>query len=209
LNKIGHAGTLDPMAEGLVIILLNNATKLASKFLSMNKEYNAVLKLGVVTDTWDMEGKIVKKEDSVDIKKDNLENVVLGMKGVFEQQPPIYSAKKIKGRPAYYYARNKKYENKDILLEKESVNIYEIEILSFEGLEINIRVLCSSGTYIRSLAYEIGNRLGCGATLTGLVRSKIGNFSLAESIKTGQIRSIKKAGDLQEFKKNIISIDRI
>lgn len=197
------------MAQGLVIVLLNRATKLSREFQLLDKEYNAVFKLGLITDTWDLEGKVVRKEISVNIKEEKFRQVVTGMRGVFNQQPPIYSAKKIRGRPAYYYARKKDYDNRDIVLETNPVYINAIDILSFDGLDASIKVVCSSGTYIRSLIYEIGNRLGCGATLTGLVRNKIGYFCLKDSVKTSEIKSIAKNQDIQEFEKSIIDIDRL
>lgn len=173
----------------------------------MDKEYTAVFKLGMTTDTWDIEGKVIEKKDIIDVKSDDLKIVISGIVGVFDQIPPIYSAKKIKGKPAYYYARSKRYDNKDIRLKSVPVNIYGIDIISFNGSEVKIKVSCSSGTYIRSLVYEIGKKLGCGATLIELTRERIDGFDLKDSIKLEEIKLIYETGNLKNYKKSFIKVD--
>ncbi len=194
---------------GLVILLLNKATKLARGFQSMEKEYTAVFQLGIVTDTWDAEGNEIIRKEVDGVGTDDIKNLLKSLTGTFEQQPPIFSAKKIAGRPSYYYARSKKYDNRDIILKPVSVKIYAIDLLSFDGLNAEIRVRCSAGTYIRSLVHEIGNRLECGAILTGLVRNKIDGYSLEDAIKIDDILEVSRTTDLDRFKRSIIPCDRI
>lgn len=175
----------------------------------MKKEYTADFQLGIVTDTWDTEGAVVAEKEVVDIKPECLQILLDDMVGIFEQQPPIFSAKKIRGKPSYYYARSKRYENSDIVLKPAPVKIYSIDLLSFDGIKARIRVECSAGTYIRSIVHEIGNRLNCGATLTGLVRNKIDGFKLDDAIGIDMIEKIRKNINFDSFKKSIISSDKI
>ena len=175
----------------------------------MEKEYTAIFQLGITTDTWDMEGKVIEHKKVVNVKEEDLRKLLIDIKGVFKQQPPIFSAKKIEGRPSYYYARSKKYDNRDIFLKPNSVSVYSIDLIEFDGLKARIRVRCSAGTYIRSLVYEIGKRLNCGATLTGLVRNKINGFTLEDAIKVKEIEKINKNEDIDRFERSIISDDRI
>lgn len=175
----------------------------------MEREYTAVFQLGIVTDTWDIEGKEIIRKEVEGIGTDDIKKLLNSLIGAFEQQPPIFSAKKIAGRPSYYYARSKKYDNRDILLKPVPVKIYSIDLLSFDGLNVEIRVRCSAGTYIRSLVHEIGNRLECGAVLTGLVRNRIDGFSLEDAIKIDDILGLSRNADLDRFKRSIIPGDRI
>jgi len=156
----------------------------------MDKEYKACLRLGISTSTWDTEGYVTERRDCSGIKKADLHNVVMGMVGDFDQEPPIYSAKKIKGKPAYYYARNKKMSAEEIGLKHSMVKIYSISIESFFEEEVIVKIACSSGTYIRSIVFEIGKKLCCGATLTGLERISIGRFNLKDSLSLSDIEDI-------------------
>lgn len=195
------------MASGLLIILLNKATKSSVYFQSMDKEYIAKLKLGIITDTWDMEGKIIKQKKLKDLNLNEISQVVSSFSGDFYQTPPIFSAKKIMGKPAYYYARSKKKYGDDIKLKKELVKIYEINIISLEEDLLTIKVICSSGTYIRSIAYEIGKKLGCGGALVELTREKIGSYDLKNSIDLEDLELIASGSGLSSYRGIIKAAD--
>jgi len=176
IKKIGHAGTLDPFATGLLILAIGRkATKNISKFVKLDKEYVATLFLGAETDTYDKTGKTVlssEKEMKSSFKEIDL--VVRQFIGPQLQIPPMFSAKKIKGKKLYELAR------KGVEVERRpaAIEIFALEIVGFKWPYLEIKVHCSSGTYIRSIAYEIGKKLGCGAYLEALKRTKIGDFSL-------------------------------
>ncbi len=181
IKKIGHAGTLDPLATGLLIVCIGKATKLVKYFEKFEKEYIANIHFGITTDTYDAEGKTIS-ESQVELTPEIIKNVLLTFKGQIEQMPPIYSAIKIKGKPAYKYAR----EGKEVELKKRVVNIYEIELLNFVSPFCEIRVKCSKGTYIRSLAYDLGQMLGCGGHIKDLRRTKAGIFSIEQAVNVDE-----------------------
>ena len=177
VKKIGHSGTLDPFATGLLVMLVGrNFTKLADSFISDDKEYKAILRLGVATDSYDSDGQVVANSD----KKPSLEEVqeAIGhFQGKIEQVPPMFSAKKIGGKRLYEMARKGiEVERKPCLVEVTTT------LLRYEYPELEIHVTCSKGTYIRSIGHEIGTRLGSYAYLTALRRLRSGNFRLEESI---------------------------
>ncbi len=174
-RKIGHTGTLDPIAEGLLVITIGEATKISSILIDHNKEYIATFKLGIKTDTYDTEGKVLEENP---IPKDlDIEKMILDFKGTYLQEVPIYSSVKVNGKKLYEYARN----NIKVELPKREVNIEEIEVLDITDNIVKIKCTVSKGTYIRSLINDIGNKLGCGATMTELVRTKVDNFSIDNS----------------------------
>ncbi len=184
MKKVGHAGTLDPFASGLLIVCAGRpATKLISALMEGEKEYLATLRLGVETSTQDPEGEITARSPLGCLSEEIIEKSLLSFKGEQEQVPPIYSALKHKGKPLYYYAR------KGIEIKKEArrINISSIEridearALSGEEADLKIRVVCSKGTYIRTLAADIGRMLGCGAYLTELRRTRSGVFEVEKS----------------------------
>jgi len=184
IKKIGHSGTLDPLARGLLILGIGRKfTKKLSFFQKKDKEYIATLKLGLVSDTFDKEGKIKKIEVKKIPKKKEVENVLKSFLGEIEQRPPLFSAKKIKGQKLYQLAR----KGIKIKPKKEKVRIYQISILIYSFPLLKIKVKCSSGTYIRSLASDIGKKLKTGALLQDLLRTKIGKFSLKKAIKLEKI----------------------
>ena len=177
IKKVGHAGTLDPFATGVMVLLLGrDYTKLSDKLLLADKEYTATLHLGVTTDTYDCDGKITassKKQPTMA----QIEKVVAQFQGDLEQTPPMFSAKKVKGKPLYKLAR----AGKEIERKPCKVRV-AITILGYEYPHLKLSVACSKGTYIRSLAHDIGEKLGSGAHLTGLQRTKSGQYSLEECI---------------------------
>ncbi len=171
-KKVGHTGTLDPLAEGLLVVTVNNATKISSLLTSTYKEYIATMKLGVKTDTYDIEGKILEEKE---VPKDlNIEEIIKSYQKTYLQEVPIYSSVKVNGKKLYEYARN----NIEVTLPKREVDIKEIEVLKIDNNTIKFRCLVSKGTYIRSLINDIGLSLGCFAIMTDLVRTKVDKFSI-------------------------------
>jgi len=186
IKKIGHAGTLDPIATGLLILGIGReATKKLSEFQKLDKEYIAKIKLGVKSDTFDKEGKIEKVLFEKIPKREEIEKVLKDFCGEILQTPPPYSAKKIKGKKAYELAR----KGLKVELSPVKVKIYQIEILNYFFPYLEIKVSCSSGTYIRSLANDIGEKLKVGGLIEELRRTKIGNFKVENAQKLSQINS--------------------
>ncbi len=174
-RKAGHAGTLDPIATGVLLICIDNATKI-SRFLSnMDKQYSATLRLGQITDTYDSEGTVMSEKDLYGIDGEKLLKTVKKFEGAIQQVPPMYSAIKKDGRPLYKLAR------KGDVIERESrsVEISRIEIIEFQNPFLKILVECSKGTYVRSLAHDIGLDLGCGAHICALERTRVGHFDIS------------------------------
>lgn len=184
IKKVGHAGTLDPFATGLLVLLVGkNFTRLSDKFLTSDKEYEATLKLGVATDSFDETGEITKQSDTIPEEED-IKNLLPSFCGKIQQTPPMFSAKKVNGKKLYELAR------KGIEIERKSVEVdVEITFLSYSYPELKIYVKCSKGTYIRSLANDIGETLGCFAHLTDLRRTKSGEFLLSDSFSLEQIQN--------------------
>jgi tRNA pseudouridine55 synthase len=183
VKKIGHAGTLDPFATGLLIVGVGReATRELDKFLKQDKEYIAELHLGASSDTYDLTGKI-EEADSTPPQEDEIKNILNKFTGPQDQIPPMYSAKKIDGKKLYELAR----QGKEIEREPSKIIIHEIKLLNFDYPSLEIRVACSSGTYIRSLAHDIGQELGMGAYLEKLKRTKIGEHDLKNAIELDKI----------------------
>ncbi|MGB2705949.1 MAG: tRNA pseudouridine(55) synthase TruB, partial [Candidatus Omnitrophota bacterium] len=186
-RKVGHAGTLDPMASGLLIVLLGRFTKKSTHFLNYDKEYEARLFLGASTDTGDAEGNIIQGKDAPGcaLNIENIENVLKFFRGPVRQVPPMYSAKKIKGRKLYELAR------KGIVVEREPKEVFieKLEIKEVNLPCVTFVVKCSKGTYIRQLAHDIGERIGCGAHLVFLKRTKIGPFNLLDAVPLDRLRA--------------------
>ena len=200
IKQIGHTGTLDPFAQGVLSIAIGKATRLI-EFLEDDKEYLAEVSFGVETDTYDCDGEPVSKSD---LKVDE-EQILEGLKsfrGEISQLPPIYSALKVNGKKLYEYAR----EGKEVKIEPRNVTIEKIELKSFdkENQKAKILIKCSKGTYIRSIAYDLGKLLGCGAHLSELIRTQAGALEVENSI---QLDDIKNAQDVE--KKLINPLDMI
>ena len=170
--KIGHAGTLDPLATGVLIVCIGKATKMVNELQAEEKEYIADIELGATTPSYDMEHPIDCRYPTDHITREKIEQALQSLTGERLQAPPIYSAKKVEGVRAYEFAR----AGEEVELKKALINIYEIKILSLEMPHLRISVRCSKGTYIRSLAHEIGLALESGAYLTGLRRTRSGGF---------------------------------
>jgi tRNA pseudouridine55 synthase len=184
IKKIGHAGTLDPFATGLLILGIGREfTKKLSIFQKKDKEYIATLRLGAESDTFDKEGKIVEKKVEKIPERKEIEEVLKNFLGEIEQIPPAFSAKKIKGKKLYELARR----GIKVKPKPQKVKIYKISILEYEFPYLKIKVKCSSGTYIRSLANDIGKKLGCGAYVEELIRTKIGEFSVENAVELSKL----------------------
>ena len=170
--KIGHAGTLDPLATGVLLVCIGRATKRVEALQAEEKEYVADLQLGATTPSGDMEHEVDATYPTEHITREMVEEALRGLCGEREQLPPLYSAKKVQGVRAYEFAR----AGEEIELKKALINIYELELLEYDMPRIKIRVRCSKGTYIRSLAFEIGEALNSGAYLSSLRRTRSGGF---------------------------------
>lgn len=197
VKKIGHAGTLDPLATGLMIVLINQATKISNYLLSSDKCYEVTMKLFIDTDTKDITGKVLKEEEPFKIGKSDLKNAIDKYNGyMYDQYPPIYSAIKVKGKKLYEYARENKEEQVEI--KSRTVTINKCELIEYNQKEntIKLKVDCSKGTYIRSLVTDIANDLGTIATVIDLERTKSGEF-LLENAKT--IEDIKESDYLSIY----------
>jgi len=185
IKKIGHTGTLDPMATGVLVCLTNKYTKLVDLITSFEKEYIAEIKLGILTDTLDITGNVLNTVDVKNYEEKHLQEVLNSFVGVYHQTVPIYSAKKVNGKKLYEYARN----NEVVELPKNDVLIKEIELLEYKLDTIKFRVVVSKGTYIRSLIESITSALGTIGVMSSLVRTKQGNFKLADSYTLEEIAS--------------------
>ncbi|MDY6383228.1 MAG: tRNA pseudouridine(55) synthase TruB [Cyanobacteriota bacterium] len=195
IKQIGHTGTLDPFAVGVLPISIGKATKLI-EYLPDDKAYIATVQFGADTDTYDKDGKIIKTYDKK-ITENDVKNILNDFRGEISQLPPIYSAIKINGKKLYEYAR----EGKQAEIKPRKVFISNIELMSFDKdkQSAQIKVECSKGTYIRSIAYDIGQKLNCGGYLTALERTKAGAFNLETSVKLDEIKTI------EDVEKNIIN----
>lgn len=200
-KKIGHTGTLDPEAEGVLPVCLGSATKLCDMLTDKRKEYIAEFLLGVTTDTQDMTGKLLS-EVKVDITCEEAEQVIMSFLGEYEQLPPMYSACKVNGKRLYELAR----EGKEVERKPRKVTIYELELLSVKLPEIKIRVLCSKGTYIRTLCHDIGAKLGCGGAMKSLLRTQVERFSLEGAKKLSEIEVLAKADRVSDI---VISVEEM
>jgi len=183
-NKVGHAGTLDPLATGLLIICTGKATKQIEKYQAQVKEYTGTFLLGSTTPCFDKEQEVDKTYPTEHITKEMIEQAAVHFTGVQEQIPPVFSAIKIKGKRAYNYARN----DEEVVIKPKTIEIMEFEITNIRGLEIDFKVVCSKGTYIRSLARDFGIKLNSGAYLIALRRTKIGNFSVEDAMTPNEFK---------------------
>lgn len=199
-RKIGHTGTLDPDAEGVLPVCMGKATKLCDMLTEKDKCYEAVMLLGTETDTQDISGTVVQVRDTSMFSKEEVRQKIRSFEGVYEQIPPMYSALKINGKKLYELAR----EGKTVERKARKVEIYEIEIIGMELPRVRIRVHCSKGTYIRTLCHDIGNQLGCGACMEELTRIKAGVFRAEDSHTLAEIENLKKEHRLEEA---VIPID--
>ena len=183
IKKIGHFGTLDPLAEGLLVCGINKGTKLSERFLNLDKSYFSRIMLGIKTSTDDSEGNIIVEKNIQASEKEIIETIKTFV-GESKQKPPFFSALKYKGKPLYKYAR----EGKLIEKEPRDIKIYQILDIVIENVFVSFKISCSKGTYIRSIARDLGDKLGCGGHLVELVRLSQGNFELKDAKKVDEIQ---------------------
>lgn len=182
-SRVGHAGTLDPLATGVLVVALGNALKILEFINDNDKEYIATAKIGLLTDTLDVTGNVLKEEKEFNITKEQLESTLNSFKGSYLQEVPLYSSVKVNGKRLYKYAR----EEKQIELPKREVNISSIELINFEKDEFTFKVTVSKGTYIRSLIRDIGDKLNIPCVMKELRRTRQGIFKIEDSVKLDDI----------------------
>lgn len=183
--KIGHAGTLDPLATGVLLVCIGKATKRVDELQAQSKEYITKIELGATTPSFDLEHEIDERYPYEHITHEMIVQVISSFIGEQEQIPPLYSAKRIDGKRAYDYAR----EGKPVEMRTASVTIYDIEMIGYNEPFLELRIECSKGTYIRSLARDIGVELGSGGHLTELIRSRSGGYTVAESVTLEELEA--------------------
>lgn len=200
-KKIGHTGTLDPQAQGVLPVCLGKGTKLCDLLADHDKEYEAVLRLGITTDTQDMEGNVLQ-ESSVQVSEEEVRTCILSFQGEQMQVPPMYSALKVNGKKLYELAR----EGKVVERKARSVTFHKIEVLWMELPKVKIRVQCSKGTYIRTLCNDIGEKLGCGGCMEELLRTRVERFALEDAVKLDEVQKAMEEGTVDSL---ILPVDRI
>ncbi len=192
-RQIGHLGTLDPLATGVLVLLLGKATRLVRFYAGRRKRYDAAFRFGYATNTYDSEGVAAGSDTSPVLDREVIERLAAESVGRFEQMPPIFSAKKVHGRPAYQLAR----KNQAVELKPASVEIFEYRVSGVAGTVARFSIECSSGTYIRSLAHDMGRKLGCGAHLSEICRTAVGEFSLDQAMELGELAEAARDGKFQ------------
>jgi tRNA pseudouridine55 synthase len=197
IRRAGHTGTLDPRASGVLVVLIGPAVRLSEYVSASDKRYQATIRLGSSTDTYDAEGVVTESAAWENITEEQFNEVLQKFVGEIEQVPPPYSAVKVKGKHAYDMAR----EGEEVDLEPRTIHVYSLEILEWAPPEVVIDVYCSSGTYVRSLANDLGKELGCGAHLIGLRRTKSGRFTLRDAIP---LRKLQESFETGSWYRNLI-----
>jgi tRNA pseudouridine55 synthase len=201
-RQVGHLGTLDPLATGVLVLLLGKATRLVQFYSGRRKRYTAGFRFGFATDTYDSEGQAQGPDHPPVLDKSVLEKLANERVGSFSQMPPIFSAKKIHGRPAYELAR----KNQPVELKPVEVEVFEYRLTGIEGNIARFVIECSSGTYIRSLAQEMGEKLDCGAHLTEISRTAVGEFSLEQALK---LEELAEAARNSKFESCVIKLEHL
>ena len=203
-NKAGHAGSLDPLATGVLPVCLGEATKVSQFLLDSDKRYRARIKLGIRTDTGDSEGSIIERNEGISVSRKAVERALTKFKGEVEQVPPMHSAIKMNGVPLYKLAR------KGIAVEREPrlVTLYQICLVEFVNSELELEISCSKGTYIRTIADDLGQELGCGAHVIELRRTQAGVFTEKDSISSEELALEKENRGLDKIDQFLIPMDR-
>jgi tRNA pseudouridine55 synthase len=194
-RSVGHLGTLDPMATGVLPLVIGNLTRLAQFYTSSEKTYEGTIRFGFSTDTYDAEGGPTSEAQTVSLDTEQIKNLAAKFQGIIEQVPPPFSAKKIHGVPAYKLAR----KHKEVALKPVQVEIKELEILSVEADCVSFRARVASGTYMRSVAHEMGRELGCGAHLASLRRTAVAEFRLEDAHTLEEVESAAKRDAVEEI----------
>jgi tRNA pseudouridine55 synthase len=201
-RQVGHLGTLDPLATGVLVLLLGRATRFAQFYAGRRKRYNSTFRFGFATDTYDADGTALGPDSAPQLNRADIEGLAVRLTGCFPQMPPPYSAKKIHGRPAHELAR----KHKPVELKPVEVEVFELHIVEIQGSLARFTVECAAGTYIRAIAHEMGAQLGCGAHLADIVRTAVGEFTLDQAISLEDLQEFVKAGKAAEC---IIPLDRL
>jgi tRNA pseudouridine55 synthase len=183
IRRAGHTGTLDPRASGVLVVLIGPAVRLSEYVSASDKRYQAIIRLGTTTDTYDGDGEVLSSSE-VNVSEEQFNSELQKFVGEIEQVPPPYSAVKVHGRKAYEMAR----EGEEVELAPRKIQVYSLELLEWAPPDAVVDVNCSSGTYVRSLAHDLGKNLGCGANLTGLRRTKSGRFTLRDAVPLRKLR---------------------
>lgn len=194
IRRAGHTGTLDPRASGVLVVLVGPAVRLSEFISASDKRYQAIIRLGESTDTFDSEGEITRREP-VNITYEQIESALTQFEGTVEQVPPAYSAKKINGQKAYELARR----GEEFELDAKEIDVYHLELLEWDSPEAIVDVFCSSGTYVRSLANDLGDVLGTGGHLVGLRRTKSGEFALRDAVPLRKLEEAFENGDWYKY----------
>ncbi|MBP7092275.1 MAG: tRNA pseudouridine(55) synthase TruB, partial [Anaerolineaceae bacterium] len=194
IKRAGHTGTLDPRASGVLVVLLGPAVRLSEYVSASDKRYQAVIMLGTTTDTYDADGRTTSSAP-VNISEEEFNNELQKFVGQIEQVPPPYSAVKVHGQKAYDIARR----GEEVELAPRIIHVYSLELLEWAPPEVVIDVYCSSGTYVRSLVNDLGSRLGCGATLSGLRRTKSGRFTLRDAVPLRKLNEAFADGSWYQY----------
>jgi len=193
-KRVGHAGTLDPAASGVLPICVGQGTRVAEYLSESGKAYQTEITFGIVTDTYDSEGTIIRTGDTAGLTQDQIEAELAHFLGPQMQMPPRFSAIKIQGQPAYKRSR----AGETIELDPRPIEIFQLQILTWLSPRLTLAIECSKGTYIRSLAYDLGERLGCGGYLTSLIRTRSGPFPLTDSITLEQLAEAVTQGTVED-----------
>src|SRR5579863_3347148 len=201
-RQIGHLGTLDPLATGVLVLLLGRATRLAQFYVGRRKRYDSTFRFGFATDTYDADGVPAGPDTAPQIDRAEIDRLAAAQIGRFPQMPPPYSAKKIHGRPAHELARKKK----PVELKSVEIEVYEFHVKEVSGSLAKVSIECAAGTYIRSLAHDMGATVGCGAHLAEIVRTAVGEFTLDQATRLEDLERAAKAGDLARY---IIPLERL
>jgi tRNA pseudouridine55 synthase len=194
IRRVGHAGTLDPMAEGVLVVLLGQAVRVSEYLLGLPKTYRATVTLGSSTTTYDAEGEVVREAGYRDVSRPDVEEALTQFVGEIMQAPPAYSAVKVGGERAYRRARR----GEEVAPAPRRTSVYRVELLRFMPPHLELEVHCGRGTYIRSLAHDLGEVLGCGAHLSGLVRTQTGPFRIEDAVGMAELEEAFERGDWQE-----------
>ena len=186
MKRIGHAGTLDPMATGLLVILVGKATKVSQYLVSLDKEYEGTIELGKVTDTQDAEGEVMATKPVPALTEDEVQTTIKSFLGDQYQLPPMYSAIKIAGQPLYKAAR----KGEEVVREPRFIRVMSWDLLRFASPQIDFRLRCTKGTYVRTLAHDLGAKIGCGAHLAALRRTATDKFTVSQALTLDQIQAM-------------------
>ena len=186
MKRIGHAGTLDPMATGLLVILVGKATKVSQYLVSLDKEYEGTIELGKVTDTQDAEGEVMATKPVPALTEDEVQATIKSFLGDQYQLPPMYSAIKIAGQPLYKAAR----KGEEVVREPRFIRVMSWDLLRFASPQIDFRLRCTKGTYVRTLAHDLGAKIGCGAHLAALRRTATDKFTVSQALTLDQIQGM-------------------